>query len=104
VLDFSYPGFFGDVIQALKPVMDLWGILFKALGPSECFGLKGFTSKWLLRVVGLPGIIGVLCLLYFVYDKKTNVDKVQPKTNLISHAFFGQSSVFSRLYYRLCLR
>jgi hypothetical protein len=23
VLDFAYPGFFGDVIKALKPIMDL---------------------------------------------------------------------------------
>jgi hypothetical protein len=78
-----------QVIKALKPIMDLWGILFKALGPSECFGLKGFTSKWLLRVVGLPGILGLLCLLYYLYDKRTNTDKAQPKTNLISHLFFA---------------
>jgi hypothetical protein len=46
-------------------------------------------SKWLLRVVGLPGIIAILCLLYYLYDRKTNPDRIQPKINLISHAFFG---------------
>ena len=61
----------------------------KALGPSECFGLKGFTSKWLLRIIGLPGILCLVCLLYYAYDKRTNPDKAQPKTNLISHAFFA---------------
>ena len=25
VLDFTYPGLFGDVIKALKPLMDIWG-------------------------------------------------------------------------------
>eukprot|EP01051_Picozoa_sp_SAG22_P021398 SAG22_NODE_4708_length_1185_cov_1.369245_2_plen_63_part_00 len=41
----SDPGMFGDVIKALKPLMDMWGLLFQALGPSECYGIKGFTSK-----------------------------------------------------------
>eukprot|EP01043_Picozoa_sp_COSAG02_P019551 COSAG02_NODE_946_length_15721_cov_11.468860_10_plen_125_part_00 len=77
-----------DVIAALKPVMDLWGLLFRALGPSECFGLKGFTSRWLLRVVGLPGMIATIILCYYIYDRhKNGVSKAN--TNAKSHIFFG---------------
>ena len=89
VLDFSYPGMFGDVIKALKPFMDMWGLLFQALGPSECYGIKGFTSKWLLRIVGMPSIFVLLVLVYWLYDKKTNLDKDQPYVNAISHLFFA---------------
>lgn len=32
VLDFTYPGVFGDVIEFLRPLMDLWGLVFRALG------------------------------------------------------------------------
>ena len=46
-------------------------MLFRALGPSECFGFKGFTSKWLLRVIGLPAIFSLIIALYYLcYDKK----------------------------------
>ena len=88
VLDFQYPGVFGDVIEALRPIMDLWGLLFRALGPSECFGLKGFLSRWLLRVVGLPAMIGGIILCYYGYDRcKNGVSAAN--TNAKSHIFFG---------------
>jgi hypothetical protein len=61
---------------------------YKAVTRAD-FVIVGFTSKWLLRIIGLPGILCLLCLLYYAYDKRTNPDKVQPKTNLISHAFFA---------------
>ena len=59
------------------------------MGPSECYGLKGFLSKWLLRVVGLPAIFSLLVLVYYMYDRRTNQDVLQPKINAISHAFFA---------------
>lgn len=64
--------------------MDLWGLLFRALGPSECFGLKGFTSRWLLRVIGLPAIMAAICLLYYCYDSRKS-SKSMAATNLKSH-------------------
>jgi hypothetical protein len=87
VLDFQYPGVFGDVIEALRPIMDLWGLLFRALGPSACFGLKGFTCRWLLRVVCLPVNMAAICLLYHCYDARKN-GQTAARTNLKSHAFF----------------
>ena len=64
--------------------MDLWGLLFRALGPSECFGLKGFTSRWLLRVIGLPAIMAAICVLYYCYDSRKS-SKYMATTNLKSH-------------------
>ena len=52
VLDFRFPGVFGAFMEALKPVMDIWGLLFRALGPSECFGIQGFSAQFMLRVLG----------------------------------------------------
>ena len=92
VLDFTYPGVFGDVIDFIRPVMDLWGLLFRALGPSECFGVKGFTAKvtttpfkfenpcsladlegglrqWLLRVVGLPVLLSTVVALLYIQQR-----------------------------------
>lgn len=68
VLDFTYPGVFGDVIDSLRPIMDFWGLLFRALGPSECFGIKGFRAKWMLRVVGLPMVLAVVCTILFAHN------------------------------------
>ena len=76
------------MIEALRPIMDLWGLLFRALGPSECFGLKGFTARWLLRVLGLPAVIGTIISFYYIYDRrKSGVEKAN--TNVKSHVFFG---------------
>lgn len=49
--------------------MDLWGLLFRALGPSECFGISGFTAKWLLRVVGLPTLLATMVFVIWVHDR-----------------------------------
>ena len=87
VLDFTYPGVFGDVIEALRPVMDLWGLLFRALGPSECFGVQGFTAKWLLRVVGLPLLLTTLVSLYYVHDRRKS-GAAKARTNFKGHMFF----------------
>jgi hypothetical protein len=91
VLDFQYPGLFGSVIDALRPIMDVWGLLFRALGPSECFGLQGFTSRWLLRVVGLPLIMSTFVLIIFViHCRKRNAAyaKVQASGNFFFVVFF----------------
>ena len=133
-------GLFGDVIKALKPLMDIWGALgddanlrlqhvaafhlltvpsisqgsfLKLLGQAsavrDCHillqnlskdqalrnksciadGLRGFTSHWLLRIIGMPVFFMIIILLYWIYDKRTNPDKDQPYVNAISHLFFA---------------
>ena len=69
VLDFTYPGLFGEIIEFLRPVMDLWGLLFRALGPSECYGIKGFTAKWLLRIVAMPLACGIIILGLYMHNR-----------------------------------
>jgi hypothetical protein len=88
VLDFTYPELFGDVIEAVRPVMDMWGLLFRALGPSECFGIAGFTAKWVLRVVGLPAVLGLGILLYWIYDRHASGAE-KANFNAKSHVFFA---------------
>jgi hypothetical protein len=91
VLDFQYPGLFGSVIDALRPIMDVWGLLFRALGPSECFGLQGFTSRWLLRVVGLPLIMSAFVLVVFVIHcckRDAAYAKAQASGNFFFVVFF----------------
>ena len=73
VLNFKYPELFSNVIELLKPLMDVWSLVFSALGPGECFGLQGFGDKWMLRVLGLPVILGSAIILYHVvYDRHSN--------------------------------
>ena len=79
---------FGDVLQALKPIMDLWGLLFRALGPSECFGISGFTAKWLLRVVGMPLILAAIVLMVWIFDR-CRIGKAKANINMKSNAFFA---------------
>ena len=47
----------------------MWGLVFSALGPGECFGLRGFGDKWCLRVLGLPLILGTAIALYHFRTK-----------------------------------
>ena len=68
--------------------MDLWGLLFRALGPSECFGLKGFTSRWLLRIVGLPVMMGTIVVLYYIYNRRAN-GKLSATAEAKGHIFFA---------------
>lgn len=86
---YSYPGFFGDVLDFMKPIMDIWGLLFRALGPSECFGVQGFTARWLLRVIGLPGVMGVIVvLIYFAERCRSTSDQAQALIHMKGNAFF----------------
>ena len=90
VLNFVYPGIFGDVIAILKPILDIWGLLFRALGPSECFGVQGFTSSWLLRVVGLPLVMSAVVVVIFVVERiraSSDTDD-QSAINLKGNFFF----------------
>ena len=70
ILDFNFPGLFGDVIEFLRPLIDLWGLLFRALGPSECFGFAGFNSRWYLRVLGLPGMMSFVVFIIYLVQLK----------------------------------
>ena len=58
----------------------VWGLLFRVLGSSECFGLIGFTSKWTLRIVVLPVILSLIVATIYFIEKRTN------PTNAGSHA------------------
>lgn len=64
--------------------MDLWGLLFRALGPSECFGISGFTAKWLLRVVGLPAILSCIVLVVWAIDRY-RVGPIKAQINMKGH-------------------
>jgi hypothetical protein len=87
VLDFQYPGLFGSVMEALRPIMDVWGLLFRALGPSECFGLQGFTTRWLLRVVAMPLIMTAFVLIVFTVHYYTH-GVTYAKSNARGNFFF----------------
>ena len=50
----------------------VWGLLFRALGSSECFGLTGFASKWTLRVVVLPVILSLIVATIYCMETRTN--------------------------------
>jgi hypothetical protein len=86
VLDYSFPGAFGDIVQILKPILDIVGIVFSILGPSECYGMKGYTSRWLLRVVALPLIGIAFVALAFAYDFQSDVTTA--RANLSTRMFF----------------
>jgi hypothetical protein len=90
VLSFQYPPAFNAVIDAIRPIMDVWGLLFRALGSSECFGLIGFTSRWTLRVVVLPVILSVIVGTVYCIEKGSNPGKAgsHAKGNLFFAVFF----------------
>ena len=90
VLSFQYPPAFDAVIDAIRPIMDVWGLLFRALGSSECFGLIGFTSKWTLRVVVLPVILAFIVAVVYCIEKGSKPDKAgsHAKGNMFFAIFF----------------
>jgi hypothetical protein len=86
VLNYSFPGAFGDIVRVFKPILDIWGVLFSIVGPSECFGMKGYTSRWLLRVVALPLIGFTFVALAYAYDHRSSA--AAARTNLSTRMFF----------------
>ena len=65
----------------------VWGLLFRALGSSECFGLIGFTSKWTLRIVVLPSILSLVVATVYCIEKGSSPDKA--KSHAKSNGFFA---------------
>jgi hypothetical protein len=69
ILNFRYPGWFGDFVDAIRPIVEPWKIFFRLLEPAAClelFGISlgGFHAQWVLNVVAQPIIlILVLALL-----------------------------------------
>ena len=95
------------MMDSLRPIMDAWGLLFRALGPTECFGLKGFESKWVLRVVGSPLVFGALIALKHVYETHKNGAKAAWKMTK-GYCFLAiyiccKSSRAHRLLWQKCL-
>jgi hypothetical protein len=90
VLSFQYPPAFAAIVDAIRPIMDVWGLLFRALGSSECFGLIGFTSRWTLRVVVLPVILSIIIATVYCVEKGSNPGKAgsHAKGNLFFAVFF----------------
>eukprot|EP01043_Picozoa_sp_COSAG02_P089957 COSAG02_NODE_26873_length_622_cov_0.755258_2_plen_183_part_00 len=91
-----YPGLFGDVVDMLRPLMDIFGLLFRALGPSECFGVTGFTSRWVLRTLGLPGLFALVILIILAVSSCFG-DSTRARQSAKGQAFFAgrTSSLFS---------
>lgn len=90
VLDIQYPNIFGSVIEFLKPFMDVFSLLFRAVGPSECFGIQGFNSRWFLRVIGLPAVLSVFVGIAFVWDRYVSrPPNPHAAVNLKSNCFFA---------------
>ena len=90
VLNFQYPPAFAAVIDAIRPIMDVWGLLFRALGSSECFGLIGFSSRWLLRVVALPALLCLIVWIVYSFERRQSPEKarIHAKGNLFFATFF----------------
>jgi hypothetical protein len=99
VLSFQYPPAFRAVVDAIRPIMDVWGLLFRVLGSSECFGLIGFTSRWTLRVVVLPVILSLVVAIVYCLEKRSNSGKAgsHAKGNLFFAVFFVSLATLCKL-------
>ena len=89
VLEFNLPPIFGSIIDALRPIMDIWGLLFRALGSSECFGLVGFSSRWWLRVVVMPLILTAVVGIMYAIERCRNVSSSVALTHAKGNAFLA---------------
>ena len=67
--------------------MDVWGLVFRALGSSECFGLIGFSSRWLLRVVALPVILCLIVAVVYCFERRQ--DPAKARTHAKGNMFFA---------------
>ena len=88
VLNFRFPPAFTAVIDAIRPIMDVWGLVFRALGSSECFGLIGFSSRWLLRVVALPVVLSLIVWMAYCFEKRGK-NPAKAKTHAKGNMFFA---------------
>eukprot|EP01043_Picozoa_sp_COSAG02_P028160 COSAG02_NODE_1694_length_11277_cov_36.084855_8_plen_1845_part_00 len=76
VLNFRYPGWWEDVIGALRYWMEPWRLLFRLLKPAACMevfgvGLGGFHSRWVLNVVALPTVsVLIITLVKLIVDRR----------------------------------
>lgn len=75
VLDFSYPPLFGSVIDAIRPFIEIWSLLFRALGSSDCLGFKGFAAMWNLRVWVLPLVLSGFVVMIYLYNRIRQPEK-----------------------------
>ena len=75
VLNFAYPPLFGGVIDAIRPIIEIWSLLFRALGSSDCLGFRGFVSMWNLRIWGLPLVLCGFVILVYLYNRIRQPEK-----------------------------
>ena len=97
VLSFPYPPLFNSIVQALRPIIDVWGVIFRLLGlSSECVGLTGFSSRWVMRIVVLPAMLCVLVGLIYLIEKlvqKSDKAGSHARGNAFLVTFFGKNTV-----------
>lgn len=68
-------------------LQDIWTLLFRIVGPSECFGLKGFATRWILRVVVLPLVGVAFVMLIYANDQRLGLTE-NARSNAATHLFF----------------
>jgi hypothetical protein len=105
-----------QVIDGLRPAIDFFQIVFKLLGPSECFGVTGFLQNWsvladfvrflvskwldhtkltshfrrLMRVIGLPLICVLLIGAMYLFNRwRHGMAHVHASTHATDHGFFA---------------
>ena len=91
VLSFPYPPLFNGIINALRPIIDVWGVLFRLIGlSSECVGLVGFGSRWVMRILMLPLLMCAIVAIVYVVERCTGGAKAgsHARGNLFLVTFF----------------
>ena len=88
VLNFKYPPAFAAVVDVIRPIMDVWDLVFRAVGSPECFGFVGFSSRWLLRVVALPVILSLIVWMAYCFEKRGE-NSAKARTHAKGNMFFA---------------
>eukprot|EP01052_Picozoa_sp_SAG31_P015468 SAG31_NODE_994_length_10499_cov_6.293452_6_plen_2190_part_01 len=97
VLDFTYPGWFGNVIDFTRPFFSSLKELIAAFDASECYGVRDHQTIWLAKAFGIPVLmillLGLECLYYHVLkgcrrqqNVRSNSNKQAKETNIAQHA------------------
>jgi hypothetical protein len=95
VLDFTWPGLFGDLIAMVKPIFEWWTFVFAFIGPGECYGLRSYPALWTLKVFGMFAVLSTLVALNYLYDvrqekrssaRDRNPERLSPVAKALSSA------------------
>jgi hypothetical protein len=95
VLSFPYPPLFNSVVNVIRPIIDVWGVLFRLLGlSSECAGLIGFNSRWTMRVVVLPLVLLVIIGIIYAVEKCKREDSSKAGSHARGNMFLAVFFVY----------